>query len=261
MRFLNRAGQTLMWAKHPATGHFSRISEGKVPSPPTWFTSLGPNESWEFEYHGGNSPDEASTLSVHVYGSDPKYGYLSFFRLCLPLLWFATHSGHFIDLVLEFSRFLTPVHGYGGLGIVESPRRVIRQRYAPMVYEIVQRFPGLDVDSPTSHIIFLTDGIKGVNWITILSDRWINELGGLNTVRSKLSTDIEFYPYSGGILIRAGAQPQLGDQNLDRRPPLYVQLSSVLAPIRVKEHGAFQNSGRGMRLDRANSEKWLARFD
>ncbi|MGL5435895.1 MAG: type VI immunity family protein [Lachnospiraceae bacterium] len=52
---------------------------------------------------------------------------------------------------------------------------------------------------------------RGVNWITVLDNRYIKRLGGEGWVRQVLSRDpaigIELYP--GGLLIRAGQYPDL----------------------------------------------------
>ena len=53
---------------------------------------------------------------------------------------------------------------------MESPYERIRTQYETTVYRIAKQFPGLEVDDPTGHCIWLEqeDGIKGGNWLTIL---------------------------------------------------------------------------------------------
>jgi hypothetical protein len=259
-RYQALVGPNLRWTKHPSTYHFLPATDSRIPSPAESFRDMEPGDPWEFAYRGGETADQATGYMIEALGSRPGEGDLSYLRVAFPLLWFAEHGGHFYDVLLDFCQRLKPVHGYGGLGILESPNRSIKQRFEPMVYTMAQRFPGLEVDAPTAHAIYLVNGIKGVNWLTVLGDEWLDKVGGPSALEQKLDSSFIIYRYASGLIIEAGPVPQLGDKEAHNMPAQYVKLSSVLKPIRVRQHRAFQNAGPGVRFDRTRSEEWLKRF-
>ncbi|MGL5309085.1 MAG: type VI immunity family protein, partial [Plesiomonas shigelloides] len=84
--------------------------------------------------------------------------------------------------------------------------------YCPLEYELAKRYPPLQVNANVfADAMQYTDSSRGVNWITILDNRYIKRLGGEDWVRQVLSRDpeigVEHYP--GGLLIRAGQYPDL----------------------------------------------------
>jgi hypothetical protein len=249
-----------------------RFGAGKASNPRAWLPMLGEDEEYSLTYHGAEDMRGASAFSVKALGDERRpcleFGY---FRVSFPLLWFADGAGSLPDVLLEICRTLKPVSGYGGIGVIESPDRSISRKYEPIVYQWAQRLPGLEPDYPISHSLWLTngredgrDGIKGGNWLTVLSDHYLAELGGANKVESDLKVlDSRFlvHRYEGGILIQAGPRPQLGDIERDLWPVLLVKLNKYLKPIRVMRHNPFQRGGPGDVFDKARSEAWLRRFD
>lgn len=253
-------GAHLRWVKHPVTYRWHRIGSSSVPSLGDWLQKLDRDDALEFEFHGGEDEYAASHFGVSVLGSREWQRRLSYFKAVLPITWFADHPGNFPSFALSFYRKLHPVSGYGGLGIIESPSATIQNEYEPTVFRIAQRFPGLEVDYPYGHVLHLDKGIKGINWLTVLGERWLAEVGGISALGAKLCPEFVFREFPGGILIQAGPRPHMGDLAQNRLPGLYFQLNSVLKPIRIKAHYPFHHAGEG-RFDKEASERWLARFD
>jgi hypothetical protein len=177
----------------------------------------------------------------------------------LPLLWLSKRPGLLRDFALKISRRLRPVSGHGGLGVIEAVDRGAALDFQPAVYQIAKRFPGLDVDGPITGS--LDDGIKGVNWLTILGDHWVNEMGGLDALRKSLNEDFEFYPYNGGLMIQAGPKPQAGDAQANRWPQHYVTLAKVLRPIFMKTVPDFHQFPGAKCMRAEESRAWVHRFD
>ena len=253
-------GTHLRWVKHPKNLRMYKADDPKVPSPRDWLRQLAEGEEWEFMYHGGRDADEASSFQVSALGSPDAEGDLSYFQASLPVNWYAKNAGSFTDLSLKFCELLTPVSGYGGLGIVQSPNGILEAEYEPQVYALAQRFPGLEVDYPFSHVLHLREGIKGVNWLTFLGGGWLAELGGLEHLREQAGEDFTFYEVGGGVLIRAGQRPQMGDRERGSVPRHYARLSNILRPVRVAELGSLHHAGPD-RFDDESTAQWLARFD
>jgi hypothetical protein len=253
-------GEHLRWIKHPKSLRLFPVGTSKVPSPREWLQKLGEGSGWELMFHGGEDPDEASSFKVRALGSPDAEGDLSYFQASLPVNWYAKNSGGFPTLVSKFCELLRPLSGYGGIGIVQSANRILESEFEPQVYTLAERFPGLEVDYPNSHILYLRDGIKGVNWLTFLGGEWLAKLGGLPALKKQAGEDFTYYETGGGVLIQAGERPQMGDSERDSVPSSYVRLAAALRPIRVKQIGSFHHFGPG-RYDDESTARWLARFD
>ena len=259
--YFKLCGSHLNWVKNPTTYKWHRVNSSTLPAMKNWLLKLDPNDCYVLDFHGDEDEYVASQFCVSALGAREWEQEMSYFKAVLPITWFADHPGSFPAFALNFCRKLRPVSGYGGLGIIDSASGMLLNEYEPTVTRIAQQFPGLEVDYPYFHTLHLNDGIKGVNWLTILGDRWLAEVGGVVALRAKLSADFVFHEFPGGIVIQAGSRPQMGDSAKNRLPELYVQLNAVLKPIRIKSHYAFHHAGEGQRLNLSASEKWLSRFD
>lgn len=259
-RFQAVCGEHLRWAKHPQTLGWHRVDDPELPTPRQWLNQAPPNTAWQLYLHGGDQPEACSDFVARGLGSPGWENLLSYFSVALPLDWYADHPGSFRELVGEFCRRLQPVSGYGGFGIMESPASARMARQEPEVRRLAERFPGLEVDRPYTHTLYLDKGIKGVNWLTILGKRWLQEAGGEERLREALPPPFVFDPYPGGLLIQAGRMPQTGGMATEPVPPLYQTINRVLQPISIRKHRAFHYDGLD-RFDKAASERWLGRFD
>lgn len=258
--YLARCGEQLRWAAHPENGTWQALEQQTVPTPQAWFETrnLDENDAWQFYYHGGRQAHEVSPFRVYGMGARAWEPNLSFVSFALPLTWFADHDGQFADMVLAWCRRLQPVHGYGGIGILESPRRALAQQHEKTVYAMARRFPGLEVDNPVTHTLYLAEGIKGVNWLTVIADAWLDKLGGRDALAAQLEEPYTLHAYPGGVMIQAGPRPELGDVNRQRPPQYYPAVARLLKPIRVTTHGRLHAFGG---FDQDATEAWLARFD
>jgi hypothetical protein len=255
-------GPHLKWA-HPGNRGFQKLDKPADKDPSQWLREPDSDgqlmsSGWEFYWHGGKTKEEANHFRVTAVGAASRHGdELSFFSASLPLSWFADHEGSFPSLAMKWCQILKPEHGYGGLSILESPRLSIAQTHGAVAYAMARRFPGLELDDPTTHVLYLKDGIKGGNWLTVLSEQWLDKLGGISVLSQKLGPEFQFYPYVDGAVIQAGPTPELGDVNRQLIPVRYRHLAQVLRPIRAPLHSGFHGFG----LTREKSEEWLARFD
>lgn len=271
-RFLQRWGHRLKWILEPDTDRMERFGPGKGSEPRAWLLDHSDDEDYSLIYHSEVDAHGAGEYCLYISGVQRRpvmrFGFL---HITLPLLEFADGDGSLAEVLLDLCGVLKPFSGYGGVGIADSISYRTNYRFGPIVYHWGQRFPGLEVDYPVRHSIWLPegregerDGIKGVNWLTVIGDRYLPELGGAEKVMSDLAaldSGFKVYPYDGGLIIQAGTRPQLGDGRIGRRPALYVKLARYLKPIRVTRHPAFQRGGPDIEFDQERSEAWLRRFD
>jgi Protein of unknown function (DUF3396) len=262
--YLHEFRPYLRWAQSPKTLHMHPIGDGKVPSPRDWLSQKKDGEFWDFGFHGGETDEAASEFQVQAMGADNACKEdMGYFQMYLPLNWFAEHPGTFQEFVLSFAKRLRPLSGYAGIGVQEALSLGARDPYLVTVREIAERFPGLEIESPHIDTIYVGEGIKGVNWLTLLGDRWVQQIGGLDYLRIRLGDDFKLTPYEGGLMIQAGPKPQIGDVTTNRWPRHYVTLAKVLKPIQIKEpYGFHVGDGLGSRrMNFAASGAWLFRFD
>lgn len=257
--FLARCGDRIRWTMNQQTLKMVRYDHRKAPSPSATLSSFAEDATWELFYHGGEQDRAASALSFRALCLDKVQNELGFVQMSFPLLWFMGHSGSLPEFALEACQRLHPVSGYGGIGILESPDSTIRDEFEPTSYAMAQRFPGLEVDYPWVHGVELEGGIKGVNWLTILSEPWLSKMGGAGALRAALDKTFVGRSFEGGLLIQAGPRPLLGDAERGSMPEPYTRLAALLAPVQIKEHGPFHHAGAD-RFTRERSEAWLRRL-
>ena len=166
-----------------------------------------------------------------------------------------------IALNQQISEILQPMHGFFGLGIQHSHEYY---DYQYLEYELAHQFLGLDIsnDEDDEH---LREGFKCINWLTILSDRLITDkLGSLEALKEHNNdNEIRFYPYSGGVVVRAGEVPELGDVARNPYPKHYVNVNALLKPARAPEIASlgFGSINGEIRFNNRTSKEWQCRFD
>lgn len=277
--YFQRCGHLLRWAVNPSTRETEPYGESVASNPRAWLAwlpALGEDEGFVLSCHAAQDPLGTSALSVRCVAGERlplPHPQLAHFRVCFPLTWFSGHPGSLPEVTLEICRKLKPVSGYAGIGVLQSPFVTISQRYEPLIYQLAQRFPGLEAEFPLQHGIWLAKGreggkpgIKGVNWLTVVADQLLAELGGADAVAADLAAlDPRFivHRWDGGVVIQAGDHPELGDVKRDAWPELYVKLARYLKPIRITRHGPCGFPGPGDRFGNGSeaAKAWLRRFD
>src|SRR5262249_34961343 len=170
------------------------------------------DESWELDLHGGEQPEAASDLGIEAllgarWEQEPPPNQLSYVSFRFPLLWFADKKPGFPTFVLRACEQLKPIHGYGGIRLVTAARPFVASHFTGVVASLAERFPGLEIDYPTSHLTWVRTGIKGVNWLTILGDGEIARFGGMDALKAALPSAATLHTYDGGVMIQASPMP------------------------------------------------------
>lgn len=247
-------GNELRWMTHPKTHSWMKILPKYLPE--KWLLREIVNKHvWSFHYHGGSTFDECSPFRICGFGIRFTTNKLSFLNASFPVGWFAKHKKDAPSMVKRWCETLNPLHGSSGLAILSSLDTLQESRMAPLVRTLARRFPGLEADYPVSHILYLQERIKGVNWLTFLEQRWLEKLGGLDELRKQLTDEFVIHEYRGGIMIQADQYPQIGDTNRKMNAESYRKLSAILKPVRVSDHKPFMGFGA------EDTQEWFDRFD
>ncbi|CNG31554.1 type VI immunity family protein [Yersinia similis] len=192
--------------------------------------------------------------------NDNENSYLS---LVLPWFYLKETSGmaRFNDWLTYLCQQLEPDSGDCGYCLI-LPRDY--HDYLSIEYELAKRYPPLQVNS-TIHAVSdeYNNSSRGVNWITVLGDRYIKRLGGEGWVRKVLSRDpdISIEPYPGGLLIRAGQHPDLTPLTAGLSSH-YLVVNQLIRPIRVQPKEGHSLHFYGVNhFDGLSTLAWYARYD
>lgn len=167
-----------------------------------------------------------------------------------------------LNIAIKWCEKLKPIHGSAGFCFVYND---ISQD-TKYTWQILQRFPGIDQKDDITFSLIAGkhhNKIKGIDWITILGEPLIIELGGIEIIKSKLTSEHKIIPYNGGIIILAEAYPQLGDTWKGAVPESYRKVSKLTTPLRFEDYEEeFLNVSNDESIDNMEaSSKWLHRFD
>ena len=187
---------------------------------------------------------------------------ITYVQLYLPILELKEFGvEQLIALNQQISEILQPMHGFFGLGIQHSHEYY---DYQYLEYELAHQFLGLDISNVQADKR-LREGFKCINWLTILSDQLIaDKLGSLEELKEHNNdNEIRFYPYAGGVVVRAGEVPELGDVASNPYPKHYVNVNALLKPARAPEIASlgFGSINGEIRFNKRTSKEWQGRFD
>ncbi|WP_437655263.1 type VI immunity family protein [Sorangium sp. So ce1182] len=211
----------------------------------------------------GKKLNSASALSFESYVREHDPVKLSYVRASFPVDAYRGPEGaeRFVELARDWAKRLPFVHGYGGLALNQSPESGAQQQNSAIVFALASRFPGFEVEDCGGTVLVGQESIKGVNWLTLLGDKFVARVGGAESLRRGLSDAIELHSIQGrGLLIRAGKEPGTGDVNRGARLPLYGEVSRALAPIRMLQHPDLGPAEFGS-FGPQGTAAWLRRFD
>lgn len=261
--YLTMTEGRLRWSLPTGGGRWRDLRKEPMPDIAAQVGTMDPADEFDFVAHSGEKSDDAGHYyAVALSPSSLLPDNLGFVSLGLPFSWAArSKPGAFRELVVAGCRELSPFHGYAGLAVLQSPDHGTAMKAEPFVFPLIQQFPGLEFDQPVSHSLICKDGIKGINWLTAVSDVLLDRIGGREKAREVLAGGaIQFFDYPGGLIIQAGQVPQFGDSANRLIPPDYQKVARFLKPIRSPYNDMLLETPPG--IDRFTfAQQWLARFD
>ncbi|MGR8930781.1 MAG: type VI immunity family protein [Gammaproteobacteria bacterium] len=209
-----------------------------------------------------------NVMSSQVSFNEEELGYLTAY---LPLTALQNAPPRsFTKLFLHFCDRLAVEHAYGGLGWVLpfDPGGRNGALNLPLLAEQAVRFCGLDINDPIGTSLHCEGGIKSINWLTAVSHRLLERVGGAEAAAKAAGPEIIVHPYGNGMVFQAGAMPQIGDRQQGLIPPAYVALGRALKSLRAPYPDTlmyappgFGPVAPGEDPDEVFTQQWLARFD
>ncbi|WP_426207965.1 type VI immunity family protein [Massilia sp. TWP1-3-3] len=189
-------------------------------------------------------------------------GECSSFRFQLPrsLVFDAEGKKAVLDLVSFCVEQLEPYHANAGLTSISVHEEMI---WEAEKLDEATRYMTLYTDDKGLDIMQAPRGIKGVNWLTFVSNTLTECLGGPVPFADYCRRfGVEPIALGNGFMIQAGELPQIGPVGFPV-PEAYVRANGALRPLR---NGNFGSMGSGsisgeVRFDCCTSDLWIRRLD
>ncbi len=212
----------------------------------------------------GLPKDDVCPYQAHMLAVEAQSGELSFVSATMPVGDDAGEPNFRILLpaVLRWCELARPVHGSAGFTFIFASGMSQNTVYA---LPLMKRFPGFDIHNGVD-FISRADGthnrIKCINWLTVLCDDLVAELGGVERMRHALAPACTIHGYAGGVMIQAGEEPRLGDSQRGDVPEPYRMVARYTKPVRFENYVKYGLFRVANGLDRvAETLAWIRRFD
>jgi Protein of unknown function (DUF3396) len=127
---------------------------------------------------------------------------------------------------------------------------------AKVIVPAAFRYPGYDLHHNQNTRYFIRGRVVGARWLTFLGPELVKLLGGRKSLTAALP-GVTVEPAGHGLMLRAGAEPELGDTNRRIDTPLLRAVAQVLEPVMFFENTQLEDLF-GEDSDRL--ERWERRF-
>lgn len=226
-----------------------------------WFgPEAPPSEDYGIEYVDAEPSNAAPASRFVIFGVEDVPGHerttASIVRLALPLEWGTDRAEEAFALTQELCGLIPFQSGQAGFAF--EPSRYFIEAANEFAVPKSMRHPGIDIHNQTGkegNAVGI-DGVRGVGWLTMLGDGLVEKLGGVPELRLCTVTKVP-----GGIIIRAGKAPEVGDVNRKDDLPAYREAYAYVEPLAREVPGRspwftfFRSRDAGDR-----TEAWYRRF-
>lgn len=257
-------GTSMRWRKMGEEAAMAKVNGLQVDSHVAVISAALSTDPVEFLAHSGEKQRDAGHFSISAYApSEQQWGPLGFLSFTVAIGDLATRPhGAIVKLMTKLCDLLLPLHGYAGLGIIRNPSPYVAERTDPFVLPWARRFPGLELDMPSTHVLKLHDGIKGINWLTVIGDTLADKLAGrARLAHAATQAGLGVIEFGGGLIIQAGPTPQFGDLEVGLVPDPYRKSDALLKPLRASTPDVLIGEDLDGQTPQAFSTAWYARFE
>jgi len=215
---------------------------------PFW-VSKNEDKPYGIRIEAGRFPEEVSEYAFQF--SDETY-----IRFVLPIEFLFQSPDSFVELVKKTVGNFEFYSGHAGIGTNTHHNLPGADPDLTPIYALSRRYRGVDWGFPQYFGDLSEFGIKGVNWLTLVGEEWVEQLGGIDSIKKNFSASILVHELPHGILIQAGPRPELGYVNSEETLPLYHEVGAALQPLRIPDEHLTTSKVGGYE----NTRAWLDRF-
>jgi len=230
---------------------------------PTWLTEAGAERKFvSIELKDGDVYNDTPRWLLKVHSEEARAADPSFDRLALVQLAWPPDEGLLDiaqDYFLDVCRTLPVRYAAAGHAMLTSP--YFEEDSQTFAWARSMRHPGLDLLVGINDLWAVRrDGVKTVNWLTMIDAALAGERGGSAALTRQVSAPVAVIELPTGLVFRAGATPELGDVNRGDPLDAYRQVHRLLRPFVAR--AASRAKSFSIRADDGTStERWYTRFD
>jgi hypothetical protein len=206
--------------------------------------------------------DENPRYRFYVVGNrDPRAAgptFTSFVEMRFPSDFLRTFT---IDRFVNFSRDcgqeLPFDSGYAARALCRSDTGRV-SKSGQIISGLALRHPGFDI--PLNHAIRFRLGqqCRGAYWLTFLGTPILEKLGGADAFLANTDPQLSMTVLPGGVMVRAGNEPEVGDVNRRKALPHLEKLARLLEPVTLFGDPTLENEV--FDSDEGKRERWERRF-
>lgn len=176
--------------------------------------------------------------------------WLSYFYSAVPPSFIKGDPDRYVEAVAGLASILRPDYGSAGFALIGEIGMELQRPHES--WAMLSRFSGLDFFG-AFNLKAKPRAIQSVNWLTILGGDALRALGGREVLEARLRAawaalsdetreerrplDDLLYEYDGGVIVRAGRLPQMGDRLASGAPEAFIAAYEALSPIVFRGYG------------------------
>jgi len=206
-----------------------------------------------------DAPEYSFWIAGNEPGSDNHGVDANLIRCTFPGAWGTERSADLFQFAADACVKIPYIWGHAGFVLETSPYE--RGPGHVAAWQLSMQHPGLDISNPvTDPTMIRGDGIKGVNWLTMLGPGFVERLGGAARMREQLPESVAIVPAGDGVILRAGPVPKWGHVNRQDFLPDYRAVYALVAPLQdpiVQRYTSFSLPGGDHKM---KTTAWLRRF-
>jgi hypothetical protein len=230
---------------------------------PFWFQKAKRrSDIYMMNLESGENRNEPSDRAFFLLADEEDEEPLGAMKVSLPVS-YADEADAYVTLVQELVEKLDFESGHAGYSLNWDPRGDTALEAQESMFFVATRFPGIDLFDLDVTLVSMRktkpSGIKCVNWITLLGRGLLERVDGFKSLQQQLKDRATVIQMPGGVLIRAGEKPSVGDRNRRADLSAYRAVGTLLAPLRFVDHRRL--FGSPAKVDEDVTEAWLGRFD
>jgi hypothetical protein len=256
--------ERLKWYANENMNKHKPCAKRELELPRVWLRKGGPRrETLKIDLHDGETYAHTPEFLFWMYGEehrkrDPSDS-ANMVRLGFPAEWGRDRPGELLELAKDLCNHFPFQSGHSGYVFQTTRYRINSSETA--AWKLGRRYPGPDIRNEVGDMVAVrSDGIKGVNWLTIVCDVFLKRIGGPEKLKKVAGKDVEWIRVEGGWILKAGPAPAIGDLNQGDTLPAYRAVYRALEPLQrptMERYGSFSM------LEEDSTERtdaWMRRF-
>jgi hypothetical protein len=137
---------------------------------------------------------------------------------------------NFVDLAFELFGHIRCDSGYSSPALTFGAD-ALKSEAGEYIAPRGLRHHGYDIPSNFSTKSSMGAKSRGARWLTMLSQKLVDQLDDKNALRKKLVEGVDVRESANGVMLRAGREPEIGDTNRKKLTPLLNSVAHAIEDV------------------------------